>query len=141
MNVITPDNFKSQRRELATVMMENAAENIEKTVECIFKKAWAEEKYAKTYVELCQHLIDTELAAGGEKTKKTEAKSKSTFRQKLLKTAQRTFENFFQKLHEDEDDEETRRKRRKQMLGNNHFLGELFSQKLISRNVALTILR
>ena len=84
MNVITPDNFISQQSELARLMMENPEENIEKTVECIFKKAWAEEKYAKTYVELCKHLIETEISQRGEKLPKGEEKKnkliKSRFR-------------------------------------------------------------
>src|SRR6478672_2999680 len=94
-------------------------------VSTIFKKAQNEKEYCNFYGDLCQRIIELELALRGKK--KTVGNMKySEFRKALLNFCKGSFDQFFgQAEMVKQMEEEEQYKHKDRLMGNVKFLGEL----------------
>ena len=117
VNVLTPDNLEKKFQELREMIfgdmkvsgelgfneLENKLlteqlneDNMNLTVETIFRKAQNEKQYCNFYGDICERMIRLELMMRGFKTTQKNIKE-SNFRKVLLDHCKLSFNQFFDK--------------------------------------------
>eukprot|EP00116_Pleurobrachia_bachei_P007576 sb/3467838/ len=151
LNKITPQNFEELRLKVLKLNI-NTQDMVDFVGDILFNKAISEPLFSETYANLCKVLCSIKL--------KDDPNPKvSPFRKALLNRCQKEFcrekdveEKMDEQIHDLEhnkdleEDESSRQmeelmyqrtKMKNKMLGNIHFIGELFNANLISPKIII----
>jgi len=126
LNKLTPEKFEKLFEQFCEIGIENV-EALKMAIDEIFDKALGEMVFGSMYAVLCQRLSEKLPEFVDEEG------NKMSFRRLLLNKCQEEFEKESEIAACKEDLERMKMKRR--MLGNIHFIGELYLKRMLKENI------